>query len=172
MSDTIVCRSCRTIVPALATICSNPHCARNPRDEPHQEVEAVDGPAAEGPPATGILGPPVGSTSGTVIVTLPNFDEVIIQPGGTLLLGRESAIEPVAAALAPYGDVGRAHCVIRNTDDGIVIEARGDGRQIAVESVDVSLADGQRAPVHAGQRIRLGLACHVKVDFEKEGSRR
>lgn len=168
MSETITCRSCLTKVPALAVICSNELCARDPRADPPGDD---DGAQFEPAPRATVL-PGTLATPGRVIVTLPNFDEVSIQPGGTLLLGRESAIGAVAAALAPYTDVGRNHCVIRNADDGIVVEARDRQRLIVVEGIEHVLDEPESTPVQPGNRIRLGLVCHVKVDLDRESSQR
>jgi hypothetical protein len=153
------CLNCGYRVDLRALIC--PRCRANPRVAP-VPVEA--------PPAIPSSEPHAQATTSVgvdLVIHLPGFVEIPVPVGATVEIGRDSPDDRVFDALVPFVDVSREHVLLRNNRDGAVLHnlATVAGRTW-VDGIEVPLGDAVPFPVHAGQRIRLGSACYLKLETE------
>lgn len=170
----ITCRSCGTEVPSVVILCSNSECGRNPRDDPPRSADEASGTStglgSVADPANPAVTPPAATPFGAIRLTLPNHDSVELQAGERVILGRESPNERVARAFpAKLEDVSRQHVRVVNDASGPALVMLGEtGGSVGGTFVgDRKLPndEGERFPLHHGDRIRLGSLAWCKVEF-------
>lgn len=169
----ITCLSCGTAVPSVVIVCSNPECGQNPRDEPPRIAEEASGPSTETDSAAAqapSAAPAAAARVGAIRLTLPNHDAIELQVDERVILGRESPNECVALAFpAKLEDVSRQHVRLVNEPTGPVLVMLGEtGGSVGGTFIgDRRLPndEGQRFPLHHGDRIRLGSLAWCKVEF-------
>ncbi|WP_344315732.1 FHA domain-containing protein [Agromyces allii] len=116
------------------------------------------------------MAPAAATPFGAIRLTLPNHDSVELQAGERVILGRESPNESVARAFpAKLEDVSRQHVRVVNDASGPALVMLGEtGGSVGGTFVgDRKLPndEGERFPLHHGDRIRLGSLAWCKVEF-------
>lgn len=140
------CPHCGEMNLRVATICRG--CRKNPHESPVP------------PPTTGPIAV-VAAPAGALALVLPGFVRVVVATGERVTLGRETLVDAIDAALDPYDDVSRRHLTIELLGDGPVVK---DLSKFGTWLGEQKLETGVATPVVAGQVLRLGKTCYVKVE--------
>lgn len=120
-------------------------------------ADGADG--ADGASAASLPAEP--ASGDTYVVILPDFTELTVAAGERLTIGRETDLAAIDGALEPYLDVSRIHLSFESTPGGLIMTDVGSTYGTWLEHDRVE--PGSAVAVAAGQRIRLGKNCYLKV---------
>lgn len=151
------CVHCGTANPAQWTVCGK--CGRNPWVAEHEAPPVDETDANESVLAAS------NAVDLSYVVTFPDFTELTVGPGERLTVGRETDVAAIDGPLEPYLDVSRIHVAFEATPSGfIATDVSTYGTWVELERLESHVP----TVVAAGQRLRLGKNCYLKVTHHGE----